>query len=116
MGTRAGVRRGWTAWATSRNTWRASGASASHRSSRSNITARSRWTMDTETMERSVWEPEVGSDQVEPVVRRLPPELTPLRALAAVERAPHTLFLESGGRDAGGARGAILALDPPGRL
>ncbi len=53
---------------------------------------------------------------IEPVVRRLPPELTPLRALAAVEQAPHTLFLESGGQDGEGARWTLLAFDPLWRL
>ncbi len=47
-----------------------------------------------------------------PVVRALPPELTPLRALALVERAPHTVFFESGGAYGEDARWTILAFDP----
>src|SRR5258708_2231731 len=53
---------------------------------------------------------------VRPLVRALEPELTPLRALAAVENDPHTLFLESGGPAGEGARWTILAFDPLYRL
>jgi para-aminobenzoate synthetase component 1 len=53
---------------------------------------------------------------VRPVARPLPPELTPLRALAAVERDPHTVFLESGGPAGDGARWTLLAFDPRYRL
>jgi len=53
---------------------------------------------------------------VRPAVRALPPELTPLRALAAVERDPHTVFLESGGPSGDGARWTLLAFDPLDRL
>ena len=49
---------------------------------------------------------------VRPVVRPLPAELTPLRALAAVERDPHTVFLESSGPVGDGARWTLLAFDP----
>jgi para-aminobenzoate synthetase component I len=55
---------------------------------------------------------------VTPLVRELPAELTPLRALAAVERSPHTVFFESGG-DAGpdaGSEWTLLAFDPVGRI
>src|SRR5882672_3777604 len=51
-----------------------------------------------------------------PLVRPLPPELTPLRALAAVEREPHTLFLESCGPATEGTRWILLAFDPLYRL
>src|SRR5690348_17273941 len=53
---------------------------------------------------------------VRPAARSLPPELTPLRALAAVERDPHTVFLESGGPAGDGARWTLLAFDPLYRL
>jgi len=53
---------------------------------------------------------------VRPLVRALPAELSPLQALAAVEREPHTLFLESGGPIASGARWTLLAFDPLWRL
>jgi len=53
---------------------------------------------------------------VRPLVRALPAELSPLRALAAVEREPHTLFLESGGPIGSGARWTLLAFDPAWRL
>lgn len=53
---------------------------------------------------------------VRPSVCPLPPELTPLRALAAVERDPHTVFLESGGPSVDGARWTLLAFDPLDRL
>ena len=51
-----------------------------------------------------------------PRVRPLPPERTPLRALAAVEREPHTLFLESCGPATEGTRWILLAFDPLYRL
>src|SRR5262245_27445412 len=52
--------------------------------------------------------------RVTPIVRELPGWLTPLRALGAVERAPHTVFLESGGDPAGGTERewTLLAFDP----
>src|SRR5262249_12238469 len=53
---------------------------------------------------------------VRPVVRELSPDWTPLRALAAVEGDPHTVFLESGGGVSAGARWTILAFDPLWRL
>src|SRR2546426_141541 len=53
---------------------------------------------------------------VRPLIRPLSPEWTPLRALAAVERDPHTLFLESGGPIGQGARWTLLAFDPLWRL
>jgi para-aminobenzoate synthetase component 1 len=53
---------------------------------------------------------------VRPLVRALPADLSPLRALAAVEREPHTLFLESGGPIASEARWILLAFDPAWRL
>jgi len=53
---------------------------------------------------------------VRPLVRPLPPDLSPLRALAAVEREPHTLFLESSGPIASEARWTLLAFDPAWRL
>ncbi len=58
----------------------------------------------------------IGVETVRPLVRALPPELTPLRALAAVERDPHTLFLESSGPVGEGARWTLLAFDPLWRL
>jgi para-aminobenzoate synthetase component 1 len=53
---------------------------------------------------------------VRPIVRALPSHVTPLRALAAVERDPHTVFLESGGPSGDGARWTVLAFDPVYRL
>jgi para-aminobenzoate synthetase component 1 len=57
-----------------------------------------------------------GAAVVSPAIRPLPRELTPLRALAAVERMPHTVFLESGGPHAPGSEWTILAFDPAWRL
>ena len=56
------------------------------------------------------------SGTVRPLVRALPADLPPLEALAAVEREPHTLFLESGGPIASEARWTLLAFDPAWRL
>ena len=53
---------------------------------------------------------------VEPIVRRLPDMLKPLRALAAVEGAAHTVCFESGGEEGDHARWTILAFDPLYRL
>jgi len=53
---------------------------------------------------------------IEPVVRRLPENLKPLRALGAVECAAHTVFFESGGEVSDHARWTILAFDPLYRL
>ena len=53
---------------------------------------------------------------VSPLVRPIPAEWTPLRALAAVERLPHTLFLESAGPRAEGSDWLFLAFDPLWRL
>jgi para-aminobenzoate synthetase component 1 len=53
---------------------------------------------------------------VRPLVRALPRDLSPMQALAAVEREPHTLFLESGGPIASEARWTLLAFDPAWRL
>jgi para-aminobenzoate synthetase component 1 len=53
---------------------------------------------------------------ITPVVRPLPREWTPLRALAAVERRPHTLFLESAGEEHESCEWTILAFDPVWRL
>jgi len=53
---------------------------------------------------------------VRPLVRALPADLSPLRALEAVEREPHTLFLESSGPIASAARWTLLAFDPAWRL
>jgi para-aminobenzoate synthetase component I len=58
----------------------------------------------------------MGTDAIRPVVRAIPSELTPLRALAAVERDPHTVFFESGGPVENGAQWTILAFDPLWRL
>jgi para-aminobenzoate synthetase component 1 len=51
-----------------------------------------------------------------PVVRALPDGWTPLRALAAVEHRPYTLFLESGGPLGAGSQWTILVFDPLWRL
>jgi para-aminobenzoate synthetase component 1 len=59
---------------------------------------------------------EPRAQTVRPVVRALPPELGPLRALAAVEHDAHAVFLESGGPLGEGARWTILAFDPVRRL
>ena len=53
---------------------------------------------------------------VVPAVRAIPSDWTPLRALAAVEHLPHTLFLESGGAVGAGSEWTILAFDPVWRL
>ncbi len=53
---------------------------------------------------------------IEPIVRALPAELTPLRALAAVERMPGTVFLESGGPEGSDSEWTLLAFDPLWRL
>ena len=53
---------------------------------------------------------------VRATVHALEPDLTPLRALEAVENDPHTLFLESGGPEGEGARWTLLAFDPLYRL
>lgn len=49
-------------------------------------------------------------------VRALPAWLTPLRALAAVEGSPHTIFLESGGAPGDSSEWTLLAFDPAWRL
>jgi len=49
-------------------------------------------------------------------VRPLPEWLTPLRALAAVEDAPHTVLFESGGPPGASSEWTLLAFDPPWRL
>jgi para-aminobenzoate synthetase component 1 len=49
-------------------------------------------------------------------VRALPDEWTPLRALSAVERLPHSLFLESGGEAGDSSEWTVLAFDPVWRL
>ncbi|HMI31207.1 MAG TPA: aminodeoxychorismate synthase component I [Candidatus Limnocylindrales bacterium] len=54
--------------------------------------------------------------KIRPIVRAIPEDLTPLRALAAVERDPHTVFFESGGPAENGAQWTILAFDPQWRL
>ena len=55
--------------------------------------------------------------RVRPIVRALSPDVTPMRALAAVERDPHTILLESSGGPSGdGARWTLLAFDPLYRL
>jgi para-aminobenzoate synthetase component 1 len=46
----------------------------------------------------------------------LPSELIPLRALAAAERLPHTVFLESGGPEGVDSEWTLLAFDPVWRL
>jgi len=49
---------------------------------------------------------------VAPILRDLPADLTPLRALAAVEQLPGTLFLESGGPQRDEREWTFLAFDP----
>src|SRR5206468_12952646 len=53
---------------------------------------------------------------VAPCVRAIPSGSKPLRALAAVQDLPHTLFLESGGAVGVGSEWTILAFDPVWRL
>jgi len=53
---------------------------------------------------------------VEPVVRQLPPEWTPLRALEVVGSRPYTLFFESGGTPGEASEWTLLAFDPLYRL
>jgi para-aminobenzoate synthetase component 1 len=60
--------------------------------------------------------PSAPAATVRPLVRALPADLSPLQALGAVDREPHTLFLESGGPIASGARWTLLAFDPAWRL
>jgi len=62
----------------------------------------------------SATDPRVAA--VRPVVRALPQEVDPLRALAAVERDAHIVFLESGGPVGEEACWTILAFDPVWRL
>jgi para-aminobenzoate synthetase component 1 len=57
-----------------------------------------------------------GRVALEPVVRRLPPEWTPLPALEAVGHRPYTLFLESGGAPGVASEWTLLAFDPLYRL
>ncbi len=57
-----------------------------------------------------------GTIVVQPVVRELPADLTPLRALSAVENSPHMVFLESGGSGGPDPQWTILAFDPLWRL
>lgn len=54
----------------------------------------------------------LAADTAAAVVRELPAGLTPLRALAAVEGAPGTLFLETGGPRAREREWIFLAFDP----
>ena len=61
--------------------------------------------MATDAVERT------GS-RIQPIVRMIPGDLAPLQALSAVEREPHTVFLESLGAVDEGARWTILAFDP----
>jgi len=65
--------------------------------------------MATDAVERT------GS-RIQPIVRMIPGDLAPLQALSAVEREPHTVFLESLGAVDEGARWTILAFDPVWRL
>jgi para-aminobenzoate synthetase component 1 len=53
---------------------------------------------------------------VRPLVRALPPEWTPVRALDAVGMRPYTLFFESGGAAGEASRWTMLAFDPVWRL
>lgn len=46
------------------------------------------------------------------IVRPLPEWLTPLRALAAVQTSPHTVFFESGGDPLPSSEWTLLAFDP----
>jgi para-aminobenzoate synthetase component I len=76
--------------------------------------------MGTETAERAVRREAdaaaPGLEIVEPLVRALPRDFTPLRALAAAERRPYTVFLESGGPSGVDAEWTLLAFDPVWRL
>src|SRR5262245_39755928 len=49
---------------------------------------------------------------VRPVVRELPPEWTPDRVAAVLERLPHAVFFESGGADLASGAWTLLAFDP----
>ena len=53
---------------------------------------------------------------VEPLVRRLPHSWKALRVLGAVERLPHSIFLESAGEENESCEWTILAFDPAWRL
>jgi para-aminobenzoate synthetase component 1 len=57
-----------------------------------------------------------GPRVVRPLVRALPPEWTPVRALDAVGMRPYTLFFESGGAAGEASRWTMLAFDPVWRL
>src|SRR6185503_8189883 len=104
---RRGAPSGWMGRPISRRTWRGSGTSAWRRCCPRNTTSPSRWTMDTE---RAV------VPGVQPLVRELPSSWKPLRVLAAVERLPHTVFLESAGEEHESCEWTILAFDPAWRL
>src|SRR5258705_13403773 len=54
--------------------------------------------------------------RAEAIVRELPEGLSPLRALAAVESAPHTVFFESGGDAGESSDWTLLAFDPARRI
>src|SRR5262245_25702552 len=54
--------------------------------------------------------------RAEAIVRELPEELSPSRALAAVEGAPHTVFFESRGDAGESSDWTLLAFDPAWRL
>ena len=54
--------------------------------------------------------------RVKPLIRAIPPEWVPIRALAAVGRRPYTMFFESGGSPAPESEWTMLAFDPLWRL
>ncbi len=58
----------------------------------------------------------IGAAVITPLVRALPRHWTPLDALSAVERRPHTLLLESGGPLGTASEWTMLAFDPLWRL
>jgi len=60
--------------------------------------------------------PPAPGQVVDPAVRQLPPEWTPLRALEVVGSRPYTLFFESGGAPGEASEWTLLAFDPLYRL
>jgi para-aminobenzoate synthetase component I len=72
--------------------------------------------MGTDLLGHPRTERSAGPTVVRPLVRALPPEWTPVRALDAVGTRPYTLFFESGGSAGEASRWTMLAFDPLWRL
>jgi para-aminobenzoate synthetase component I len=72
--------------------------------------------MGTDVLGRARAEAPAAPMAVRPLVRALPPEWTPVRALDAMGMRPYTLFFESGGASGEASRWTMLAFDPLWRL